>query len=87
LDIGENSSVSPLNQPWLAEECRLLIVDDVKGTVSLSPRPEHVRCSVWVTDDKNNADQLQQTLQTQWLGNNEQIHLVDVQALAYKPVK
>jgi hypothetical protein len=81
------NSASALSQPWSPDECQLLIVDDVKGDVTVAQRPQHVRSSIWVTDNKINADQLLQTLQTEWLTDNEQINLVDVQSLAYKPVK
>ena len=83
----KKATLSALNQPWLPEECQLLIVDDVKGDVTVTQRPQHVRSSIWVTDIKANAEQLLQNLQTDWLTDNEKIHLVDVQSLAYKPVK
>lgn len=83
----KKAAVSPINQPWLVDECQLLIVDDVEETFTLSPRPQYVRDSIWVVGEKNIAEQLSQNLQSQWLRDNEQVHLVDVQSLSYKPVQ
>jgi hypothetical protein len=85
---NENKSAeSPINQPWLVDECQLLIVDDVVDTLTLSTRPQHVRDSIWVVGEKSIAEQLSQNLQSQWLRDNEQVKLVDVQSLSYKPVQ
>jgi hypothetical protein len=87
LNREANPQASLRSQPWLVDECQLLIVDDIQDALSLSQRPPYVRASVWVTDDLAIAEQLKKTLQSQWSGENDHIHLIDVQSLNYKPAQ